>query len=251
MGSSSDTVYTVATARPSPTPTSSPPAATTTTTVVLSPCAACKILRRRCVDRCLLAPYFPPTEPHKFTTAHRVFGASNIIKLLQELPEEQRADAVSSMVYEANARIRDPVYGCAGAICHLQKQVNELKAQLARAHAELAGARAQHAHLVALLCMEMAAATTPPAAADALYVVDGASAAMQASPIEQLVDPTDGKVLGFGPSGPNFGEIRPFRLLPCDGCCLLPCGGCSFSVLPAIAPPWLIPAAALEDALGE
>ncbi|XP_052156861.1 LOB domain-containing protein 1-like [Oryza glaberrima] len=211
MGSSSDTACTVATAPPSPTPTSPPPQLAATT-VVLSPCAACKILRRRCVDRCVLAPYFPPTEPHKFTTAHRVFGASNIIKLLQELPEEQRADAVSSMVYEANARIRDPVYGCAGAICQLQKQVNDLKAQLARAHAELAGARAQHAHLVALLCMEMAAAappqhptTTAAAAAycaavggaaspavpvDALYVVDGAgAAAMQASPIGWVDEP--------------------------------------------------------------
>uniref|UniRef100_A0A0D3G2Q0 LOB domain-containing protein n=1 Tax=Oryza barthii TaxID=65489 RepID=A0A0D3G2Q0_9ORYZ len=82
MGSSSDTACTVATAPPSPTPTSPPPQLAATT-VVLSPCAACKILRRRCVDRCVLAPYFPPTEPHKFTTAHRVFGASNIIKLLQ------------------------------------------------------------------------------------------------------------------------------------------------------------------------
>ncbi|KAL0382620.1 UNVERIFIED_CONTAM: LOB domain-containing protein 1 [Sesamum calycinum] len=45
--------------------------------VILSPCAACKILRRRCVENCLLAPYFPPTDPLKFTTAHRVFGASN------------------------------------------------------------------------------------------------------------------------------------------------------------------------------
>lgn len=51
--------------------------------IVASPCAACKILRRRCVDKCVLAPYFPPTEPLKFTTAHRVFGASNIIKFLQ------------------------------------------------------------------------------------------------------------------------------------------------------------------------
>uniref|UniRef100_A0A0E0KXZ1 LOB domain-containing protein n=1 Tax=Oryza punctata TaxID=4537 RepID=A0A0E0KXZ1_ORYPU len=130
---------------------------------------------------------------------------------LQELPEEQRADAVSSMVYEANARIRDPVYGCAGAICQLQKQkqVNDLKAQLARAHAELAGARAQHAHLVALLCMEMAAAgppqpttttaaaaycaavgASPAAPVDALYVVDGAAAAaMQASPIGWVDEP--------------------------------------------------------------
>ncbi|MBA0754120.1 hypothetical protein Gogos_021711, partial [Gossypium gossypioides] len=51
--------------------------------VVISPCAACKILRRRCADKYVLAPYFPPTEPAKFAIAHRVFGASNIIKFLQ------------------------------------------------------------------------------------------------------------------------------------------------------------------------
>jgi multidrug resistance efflux pump len=60
------------------------------------------------------------------------------------------------MVYEANARIRDPVYGCAGAICQLQKQVSELQAQLARAQADLVNVQAQHANLVALICMEMA-----------------------------------------------------------------------------------------------
>ncbi|KAJ1297637.1 hypothetical protein BS78_01G392300 [Paspalum vaginatum] len=125
-------------------------------TVVLSPCAACKILRRRCADGCVLAPYFPPTEPAKFTTAHRVFGASNIIKLLQDLPESSRADAVSSMVYEAEARLRDPVYGCAGAVCRLQKQANELKVQLARAQADLLNAQAQHANLLALVCLEVA-----------------------------------------------------------------------------------------------
>ena len=54
-------------------------------TVVISPCAACKILRRRCADKCVLAPYFPPNDPIKFTTAHHVFGASNIIKFLQVL----------------------------------------------------------------------------------------------------------------------------------------------------------------------
>ncbi|KAH9312558.1 hypothetical protein KI387_005842, partial [Taxus chinensis] len=47
------------------------------------PCATCKILRRRCGDKCMLAPYFPPDNPHKFVTAHRVFGAGNIIKLLK------------------------------------------------------------------------------------------------------------------------------------------------------------------------
>ncbi|XP_057526011.1 LOB domain-containing protein 1-like [Amaranthus tricolor] len=126
-----------------------------TATVIVSPCAACKILRRRCVDKCVLAPYFPPSEPLKFTIAHRVFGASNIIKFLQELPESQRTDAVSSMVYEANARLRDPVYGCAGAICQLQKQVNELQAQLAKAQAELVNMKCQQTSLWALIRMEM------------------------------------------------------------------------------------------------
>ncbi|KAH9312675.1 hypothetical protein KI387_027710, partial [Taxus chinensis] len=35
-----------------------------------TPCAACKILRRRCVEKFLLAPYFPPNNLHKFATAH-------------------------------------------------------------------------------------------------------------------------------------------------------------------------------------
>ncbi|KAJ0103431.1 hypothetical protein Patl1_06166 [Pistacia atlantica] len=129
--------------------------------IVLSPCAACKILRRRCVEKCVLAPYFPPTEPYKFTIAHRVFGASNIIKFLQDLPESQRADAVSSMVYEANARIRDPVYGCAGAICQLQKQIGELQGQLAKAQAELVTMQCQQRNLIALICMEMAQSQEP------------------------------------------------------------------------------------------
>ncbi|KAI3849954.1 hypothetical protein MKW98_026868 [Papaver atlanticum] len=136
-------------------PISTPSSATSLPQVVISPCAACKILRRRCVDNCVLAPYFPPNEPLKFTTAHRVFGASNITKMLHELPESQRVDAVSSMVYEANSRIRDPVYGCAGTICQLHKQVSDLQAQLAKSQAEVVNIRCQQAHLVGLLCMEM------------------------------------------------------------------------------------------------
>lgn len=81
--------------------------------------------------------------------------------IFQELPESQRADAVASMVYEAGARIRDPVYGCAGAICQLQKQVNELQAQLAKAQAEVVNMQFQQANLVALICMEMAQTQTP------------------------------------------------------------------------------------------
>ncbi|KAF8085622.1 hypothetical protein N665_0656s0001 [Sinapis alba] len=136
----------------SPSPTSSPPPQQPPQPpVVLSPCAACKILRRRCAEKCVLAPYFPPTDPAKFTIAHRVFGASNIIKFLQELPESQRTDAVNSMVYEAGARMRDPVYGCAGAIYHLQRQVSELQAQLAKTQVELVSMQLQRSDLLELL----------------------------------------------------------------------------------------------------
>ncbi|XP_040988612.1 LOB domain-containing protein 4 [Juglans microcarpa x Juglans regia] len=103
----------------------------------MSPCAACKLLRRRCAQDCVFAPYFPADEPHKFASVHKVFGASNVNKMLQELPEHQRSDAVSSMVYEANARVRDPVYGCVGAISSLQQQVDDLQTQLALAQAEV------------------------------------------------------------------------------------------------------------------
>ncbi|CAN0901959.1 LOB domain-containing protein 4 [Linum grandiflorum] len=103
----------------------------------LSPCAACKLLRRRCSHDCVFAPYFPADEPQKFANVHKVFGASNVNKMLQELEEHQRSDAVSAMVYEANARIRDPVYGCVGAISSLQQQVDSLQAQLAVAQAEV------------------------------------------------------------------------------------------------------------------
>jgi hypothetical protein len=56
---------------------------------------------------------------------------------VQELPVQQRGDAVSSLVYEANARMRDPVYGCVGAISFLQNQVSQLQMQLAVAQAEI------------------------------------------------------------------------------------------------------------------
>ncbi|KAI0497615.1 hypothetical protein KFK09_020847 [Dendrobium nobile] len=116
---------------------------------VVWPCAACKLLRRRCAQDCIFAPYFPADEPQKFANVHRVFGASNVNKLLQEVPVGRRIDAVSSLVYEANARVRDPVYGCVAAISSLQRQINILHAQLALAQAEMVRIRLHHASYVA------------------------------------------------------------------------------------------------------
>lgn len=103
----------------------------------ITPCAACKLLRRRCAQECPFFPYFSPHEPQKFASVHKVFGASNVSKMLMEVPESQRADAANSLVYEANVRLRDPVYGCMGAISALQQQVQALEAELAAVRAEI------------------------------------------------------------------------------------------------------------------
>uniref|UniRef100_J3LRB7 LOB domain-containing protein n=1 Tax=Oryza brachyantha TaxID=4533 RepID=J3LRB7_ORYBR len=58
-------------------------------------------------------------------------------KKKKDIPVQHRGDAVSSLVYEANARVRDPIYGCVGAISSLQQQVEALQAQLALAQAEM------------------------------------------------------------------------------------------------------------------
>ncbi|XP_057772715.1 LOB domain-containing protein 4-like [Salvia miltiorrhiza] len=94
------------------------------------PCAACKHLRRRCTEDCLFLPYFPAAEPEKFMAVHRVFGASNISKMLQDVPVTDRGDAAASLVYEATARLQQPVYGCVALIASLQKRVFQLQSEL-------------------------------------------------------------------------------------------------------------------------
>ncbi|KAG6763796.1 hypothetical protein POTOM_031236 [Populus tomentosa] len=103
-----------------------------------SSCAACKFLKRRCIPTCIFAPYFRSDEPKKFARVHKVFGASNVSKILIEVPEEQREDTVNSLAYEAEARLTDPVYGCIGAIALLQRKMVELQVDLAIARARLA-----------------------------------------------------------------------------------------------------------------
>ncbi|KAG8501860.1 hypothetical protein CXB51_004645 [Gossypium anomalum] len=137
----------------------------------ITPCAACKLLRRRCAQECPFSPYFSPHEPQKFASVHKVFGASNVSKMLMEVPESQRADAANSLVYEANVRLRDPVYGCMGAISALQHQVQSLQAEVHAVRAELRlkykyrEANFIPSSLVALLssgAVSVAAAAPPP-----------------------------------------------------------------------------------------
>ncbi|GAV81920.1 DUF260 domain-containing protein [Cephalotus follicularis] len=132
-----------------------------------SPCAACKFLRRKCQPECVFAPYFPPDQPQKFANVHKVFGASNVTKLLNELHPSQREDAVNSLAYEADMRLRDPVYGCVGVISLLQHQLRQLQMDLSCAKSELSKYQnlgiTGHAGLIAAAAAAASAtATTHP-----------------------------------------------------------------------------------------
>ncbi|XP_020231522.1 LOB domain-containing protein 16 [Cajanus cajan] len=103
-----------------------------------SPCGACKFLRRKCAADCIFAPYFSSEQgAERFASIHKVFGASNVSKLLLRIPDHDRCEAMVTIAYEAQARIRDPVYGCVSHIFSLQQQVACLQAQLMQMKAQL------------------------------------------------------------------------------------------------------------------
>lgn len=92
-----------------------------------SPCGACKFLRRKCVKGCVFAPYFCHEQgATHFAAIHKVFGASNVSKLLAHLPVSDRCEAAVTISYEAQARLQDPIYGCVSHIFALQHQVINL-----------------------------------------------------------------------------------------------------------------------------
>ncbi|XP_020258730.1 LOB domain-containing protein 29-like [Asparagus officinalis] len=104
-----------------------------------SPCGACKFLRRKCVRGCVFAPYFCHEQgAAHFAAIHKVFGASNVSKILMHLPVADRCEAAVTISYEAQARLQDPVYGCVSHIFALQQQVVNLQAQLTSLKAQAA-----------------------------------------------------------------------------------------------------------------
>ncbi|KAG2554747.1 LOB domain-containing protein 16-like [Panicum virgatum] len=104
-----------------------------------SPCGACKFLRRKCPAECVFAPHFCAEDgAAQFAAIHKVFGASNAAKLLQQVAPADRSEAAATVTYEAQARLRDPIYGCVAHIFALQQQVASLQMQVLQAKAQVA-----------------------------------------------------------------------------------------------------------------
>ncbi|KAG6751941.1 LOB domain-containing protein 20 [Populus alba x Populus x berolinensis] len=123
-----------------------------------SPCGACKFLRRKCISGCIFAPHFGSDQgAARFAAVHKVFGASNVSKLLLHIPLNRRHEAIVTISYEAQARLSDPVYGCVSTILALQQQVASLQAELSMVQTQLINSRfamanaLQQQHHVAML----------------------------------------------------------------------------------------------------
>ncbi|KAK7336293.1 hypothetical protein VNO77_16829 [Canavalia gladiata] len=114
-----------------------------------TPCGACKFLRRKCHGECIFAPYFGSDQgAARFAAVHKVFGASNVSKLLLHIPVERRHEAVVTISYEAQARLADPVYGCVSTVLALQQQVASLQGELAMVQNQVINNRVAYASVL-------------------------------------------------------------------------------------------------------
>ncbi|CAA0814617.1 LOB domain-containing protein 22 [Striga hermonthica] len=102
----------------------------TTTTATAQACAACKYRRRKCAPDCILAPYFPHDRQPQFLNAHRLYGVSNIVKIVRQLGPADRDAAMWTIAFESDARAADPAGG-------LYRVVRDLERRIALARAEL------------------------------------------------------------------------------------------------------------------
>ncbi|XP_014502924.2 LOB domain-containing protein 24-like [Vigna radiata var. radiata] len=109
-------------------------------------CAACKNQRRRCPSDCIFSPYFPANDPQRFASVHKIYGGSNVGKMLQQIPPYLREQTANCLYFEAQCRIQDPVYGCVGIISKLYEQIRNTEIELAQIQTQITCRKLQLLH---------------------------------------------------------------------------------------------------------
>lgn len=99
-----------------------------------SACASCKHQRKKCTEKCTLAPFFPVERTREFQAVHKVFGVSNVTKIITSLREEDRNVAVDSLVWEALSRQKDPILGPFGDYRRVCEELRLYKSQYQHFH---------------------------------------------------------------------------------------------------------------------
>ncbi|GER27727.1 LOB domain-containing protein [Striga asiatica] len=107
-------------------------------------CAVCKYQRRRCSLNCPLAPYFPANQPKMFQNVHRLFGVSNVTKILESLDNPiHKDDAMKSIIFEAEMRHNFPVQGCCVILSQLRFQIQCALEELHHLNSKIADCKEQ------------------------------------------------------------------------------------------------------------
>ncbi|XP_052190031.1 LOB domain-containing protein CRL1-like [Diospyros lotus] len=89
-----------------------------------SRCSACVVLNRGCNPQCIFTPYFHcENSITRSVTIRDVFTIRNVVSLLTPLSASDRFWASDTFLFEVQARLQDPVYGCVSHILTLQQQV--------------------------------------------------------------------------------------------------------------------------------
>ncbi|CAN0913629.1 LOB domain-containing protein 2 [Linum grandiflorum] len=95
-----------------------------------SACASCKHQRKKCAEDCILAPVFPAEKTREFQAVHKVFGVSNVVKMMRRVEARDRERVAESLVWEANSRENDPVLGAMRQYQRLQEEKKQLEIEL-------------------------------------------------------------------------------------------------------------------------
>ncbi|KAJ6327607.1 hypothetical protein OIU78_014466 [Salix suchowensis] len=130
-------------------------------------CAACKYQRRKCAPDCILAPYFPHNRQRQFLNAHKLFGVSNISKIIKNLNPPEKDEAMRTIIFQSDVRANDPVGGCYRMIRDLQREIEYSRAELDFVLHQLAMYRAQAAAQQQTQLIQAQAAAAAAAAAAA------------------------------------------------------------------------------------
>nr|XP_009803696.1 PREDICTED: LOB domain-containing protein 27-like isoform X2 [Nicotiana sylvestris]XP_016464746.1 PREDICTED: LOB domain-containing protein 27-like [Nicotiana tabacum] len=107
------------------------------TNVTNQACAACNYGMKPCDPHCPLAPYFPADQPKTFQNVYRLFGVSKILQMLHQLDATEKKPAMQSIIYEANARQKHPVYGCVAEIRNLYFNIRLCEQELQKVREQL------------------------------------------------------------------------------------------------------------------
>ncbi|KAK1388858.1 LOB domain-containing protein [Heracleum sosnowskyi] len=91
-------------------------------------CAACRHQRKKCTENCVLAPYFTIEKNKEFQAVHKLFGVSNVAKIVKSLDLEDRQRAVDSLVWEATCRQNDPILGSYAEFKRVSEELDKYKA---------------------------------------------------------------------------------------------------------------------------